>query len=388
VSEEMIYLDHAATTPADPAVVNAMQPYFAEKFGNPSTIYKIGREVRGALDEARDKIADFIGADSSEIIFTSCGTESDNLALIGSAFANENKGNHIIASSVEHHAVIEPMKFLARRGFEVTYLPVDEFGQVDPAEVEKAITDKTILISVMHANNEIGTIQPVAEIGQIAKERGIIFHTDAVQTICSVPVNVDDIGANLLAISAHKFYGPKGVGALYVRKGTKMVAHIYGGAQERRKRAGTENVPGIIGMAKAIEIAAGRMENDAVRIAMLRDKLIDGLLSGVEESHLNGHPTKRLPNNVNIAFRYVEGESMLLNLDAHGIYASTGSACSSSTLEPSHVLLAIGLPHEVAHGSLRFTLGRSTTESQISAVIEKLPPIVERLRMMSPLYKK
>ena len=388
MSEEMIYLDHAATTPADPAVVNAMQPYFAEKFGNPSTIYKIGREVRGALDEARDKIADFIGADSSEIIFTSCGTESDNLALIGSAFANENKGNHIIASSVEHHAVIEPMKFLARRGFEVTYLPVDEFGQVDPAEVEKAITDKTILISVMHANNEIGTIQPVAEIGQIAKERGIIFHTDAVQTICSVPVNVDDIGANLLAISAHKFYGPKGVGALYVRKGTKMVAHIYGGAQERRKRAGTENVPGIIGMAKAIEIAAGRMENDAVRIAMLRDKLIDGLLSGVEESHLNGHPTKRLPNNVNIAFRYVEGESMLLNLDAHGIYASTGSACSSSTLEPSHVLLAIGLPHEVAHGSLRFTLGRSTTESQISAVIEKLPPIVERLRMMSPLYKK
>lgn len=386
--ENMIYLDHAATTPTDKEVAKVMQPYLSEKFGNPSTIYKIGREVRAAIDEARHTVASFIGADDSEIVFTSGGTESDNLALIGAAYANENKGNHIIASPIEHHAVIEPLKFLAKRGFDVTYLPVDKYGLVDPADVEKAITDKTILITVMHANNEIGTILSVEDIGAIAKEREIIFHTDAVQTVASIPVNVDDIGCNLLAISAHKFYGPKGIGALYIRKGTRMISHLHGGEQEHRRRAGTENVPGIIGMAKAIEVAAERMEKDAVQIAMLRDKLIEGLLGKIEESSLNGHPTKRLPNNVNIAFRYVEGESMLLNLDAQNIYASTGSACSSSTLEPSHVLLAIGLPHEVAHGSLRFTLGRSTTPSQIDSVIEKLPPIVERLRMMSPLYQK
>lgn len=386
--EDIIYLDHAATTPTDPKVARAMVPYLSEKFGNPSTLYRIGREVRGAIDEARHTVASFIGADDAEIVFTSGGTESDNLAIIGTAFANENKGNHIIASPIEHHAVTETLKFLAKRGFDITYLPVDKYGLIDPAEVEKAVTDKTILITVMHANNEIGTILPIEDIGRIAREKGIIFHTDAVQTVTSIPVNVDDIGCNLLAMSAHKFYGPKGIGALYIRKGTRMIAHLHGGDQEHRRRAGTENVAGIIGTAKAIEIAAERMENDAVQIAMNRDKLIEGLLGAIEESSLNGHPTKRLPNNVNIAFRYVEGESMILNLDAQNIYASTGSACSSSTLEPSHVLLAIGLSHEVAHGSLRFTLGRSTTPSQIETVIEKLPPIVERLRMMSPLYQK
>lgn len=385
---EAIYLDHAATTPADPEVVKAMQPFFTEKFGNPSTIYKIGREARSALDEARHAIASFIGADDSEIVFTSCGTESNNMALIGTAYANESKGNHIVASAIEHHAIIEPLKFLAKRGFEITYIPVDKYGLVDPGNIEKALTDKTILITVMHANNEIGTIQPIADIGTIAKAKGIFFHTDAVQTITSIPVNVDDLGVNLLSMSGHKFYGPKGIGALYIRKGTRMVPYIYGGQQERRRRAGTENVPGIIGLAKAIEIAAGNMDDSAVQIAFLRDKLIDGLLNTVDDSSLNGHPTKRLPNNVNIGFRYIEGESVLLNLDAAGIYASTGSACSSATLEPSHVLLELGLSHEQAHGSIRFTLGRSTTATQIETVIEKLPPIVERLRMMSPLYQK
>lgn len=388
MSNTGIYLDNAATTYADPEVVKAMQPYLNDKFGNPSTIYKIGREVRAAIDDARHTMASFIGADDAEIVFTSGGTESNNLALIGAAFANETKGNHIIALSIEHHAVVEPLNFLAKRGFDVTYVPVDKEGLVDPEEIKKAITDKTIIISVMHANNEIGTIEPVNEIGKIAKEKGIIFHTDAVQTIGAVPVNVDEIGCDLLSMSAHKFYGPKGVGALYIRKGTRLVSHLHGGDQERRRRAGTENVAGIIGMAKAIEIASKRIKEDSVRISGLRDKLIDGLLNSIEDSSLNGHPTKRLPNNVNIAFRFIEGESMLLSLDAQDIYASTGSACSSSTLEASHVLLAIGLPHEIAHGSLRFTLGRTTTAEQIEIVIEKLKPIIERLRMMSPLAQK
>ncbi|HDZ86333.1 MAG TPA: cysteine desulfurase NifS [Actinobacteria bacterium] len=385
---EEIYLDHAATTPTDPEVLKAMMPYFSEKFGNASTIYRLGREARSALDEARHQVASFIRADDSEIVFTSCGTESDNMALKGVAMAREKKGNHIISTTLEHHAVNETLKFLQRRGFEVTYIPVDKYGLVDPADIKKAITDKTILISVMMANNEVGTIEPIAEIGKIAKESGVVFHSDTVQAITAIPVDVNELGLDLLCMSAHKFCGPKGVGALYIRKGTPMSSLLHGGAQERRRRAGTENITGIVGMAKALELAELRMAGDAKQMTKLRNKLTNGLLGAVDDSFLNGHPTKRLPNNVNIGFRFIEGESILLNLDALGIYASTGSACSSATLEPSHVLLALGLAHEEAHGSIRFTLGRDTTEKQIDAVIEKFPPIVERLRMMSPIYQK
>ena len=385
---EEIYLDHAATTPTDPEVLKAMMPYFSEKFGNASTIYRLGREARSALDTARHQVATFIGADDSEIVFTSCGTESDNMALKGVAMAREKKGNHIISTTLEHHAVNETLKFLQRRGFEVTYIPVDKYGLVDPADIKKAITDKTILISVMMANNEVGTIEPIAEIGKIAKESGVVFHSDTVQAITAIPVDVNELGLDLLCMSAHKFCGPKGVGALYIRKGTPMSSLLHGGAQERRRRAGTENITGIVGMAKALELAELRMAGDAKQMTKLRNKLTNGLLGAVDDSFLNGHPTKRLPNNVNIGFRFIEGESILLNLDALGIYASTGSACSSATLEPSHVLLALGLAHEEAHGSIRFTLGRDTTEKQIDAVIEKFPPIVERLRMMSPIYQK
>ena len=385
---EEIYLDHAATTPTDPEVLKAMMPYFSEKFGNASTIYRLGREARSALDSARHQVATFIGADDSEIVFTSCGTESDNMALKGVAMAREKKGNHIISTTLEHHAVNETLKFLQRKGFEVSYVPVDKYGLVDPADIKKAITDKTILISVMMANNEVGTIEPIAEIGKIAKESGVVFHSDTVQAITAIPVDVNELGLDLLCMSAHKFCGPKGVGALYIRKGTPMSSLLHGGAQERRRRAGTENITGIVGMAKALELAELRMAGDAKQMTKLRNKLTNGLLGAVDDSFLNGHPTKRLPNNVNIGFRFIEGESILLNLDALGIYASTGSACSSATLEPSHVLLALGMAHEEAHGSIRFTLGRDTTEKQIDAVIEKFPPIVERLRMMSPIYQK
>ncbi len=385
---EEIYLDHAATTPTDPEVLKAMMPYFSEKFGNASTIYRLGREARSALDTARHQVATFIGADDSEIVFTSCGTESDNMALKGVAMAREKKGNHIISTTLEHHAVNETLKFLQRKDFEVSYVPVDKYGLVDPADIKKAITDKTILISVMMANNEVGTIEPIAEIGKIAKESGVVFHSDTVQAITAIPVDVNELGLDLLCMSAHKFCGPKGVGALYIRKGTPMSSLLHGGAQERRRRAGTENITGIVGMAKALELAEHRMTDDAKQMTKLRNKLTNGLLGAVDDSFLNGHPTKRLPNNVNIGFRFIEGESILLNLDALGIYASTGSACSSATLEPSHVLLALGLAHEEAHGSIRFTLGRDTTEKQIDAVIEKFPPIVERLRMMSPIYQK
>lgn len=382
-----IYLDHAATTPIDPRVIEAMEPFLRTHYGNPSTIYKLGQKTRNAIDEARDKVAHYLGAQSKEIVFTACGTESDNFALKGVAFANKDKGNHIITDSIEHHAVLEPCHFLEKQGFEVTYLPVDEYGLVNPEDVKKAIRPETILISVMHANNEIGTIEPISEIGAIAKEHDIYMHTDAVQTIGAVPVNVDDLNVDLLSISAHKFYGPKGVGAQYIRRGTKMVSLIHGGEQERRRRAGTENVAGIVGLAKALELAVEEMCESSKRIKGLRDMLINGLLE-VDYTKLNGHPEKRLPNNANIGFEFIEGESILLNLDALNIYASTGSACSSSTLEPSHVLLAIGLPHEIAHGSLRMTLGKHSTEEDIKTVIKELPPIVERLRVMSPLYEK
>jgi len=382
-----IYLDHAATTPTRPEVVKAMLPFFTDAFGNPSSIYSYGQEARGAVEEARTKVAELIGARSEEIIFTSGGTEADNYALEGVAYANERKGNHVITTSIEHHAVMEVCKFLERRGFRITYLPVDKYGLVDPDDVRKAITDKTILISVIHANNEVGTIEPVEEIGKIAREAGVCFHTDAVQTVGHIPVNVDKLRVDLLAISAHKLYGPKGVGALYVRKGTRLVSLMHGGEQEKRRRAGTENVPAIVGLGKAVELAGQEMGKEAERLAYLRDKLIKGLLEKIDHIRLNGHPTRRLPNNVNVSVDFVEGESMLLNLDLEGICASTGSACSSASLEPSHVLLALGLSPEQAHGSLRFTLGRENTEADVERVLEVLPGIVARLRAMSPLLK-
>jgi len=382
-----IYLDYAATTPTHPEVVKVMLPHFADTFGNPSSIYSYGQEAKGAIEEARTKVAELIGARDEEIIFTSGGTEADNFALKGVAFANESRGNHIVTSSIEHHAVIETCKFLERRGFSVTCVPVDEYGLVDPDDVRRAITDRTVLISVMHANNEVGTIEPIDEIGKIAKETGIYFHTDAVQTAGHIPVDANAIEVDLLSISAHKLYGPKGVGALYIRKGTKLLPFMHGGEQERRRRASTENVPGIVGFGKAAEIAQREMSGEAERLTCLRDRLTNGLLERIDHSRLNGHPVTRLPNNVNISVEFVEGESMLLNLDLEGICASTGSACSSSSLEPSHVLLAIGLPHELAHGSLRFSLGKWTTEEEIERVLDVLPRIVTKLRAMSPLLK-
>jgi cysteine desulfurase len=382
-----IYLDHAATTPTRPEVVKAMLPFFTDAFGNPSSIHSQGQEAKGAVEEARIKVAELIGARSEEIVFTGGGTEADNFALKGIAYTNEHKGNHIITTSIEHHAVLEVCKFLGRRGFRITYLPVDKYGLINPDDVRKAITAKTILISVMHANNEVGTIEPVEEIGKIAKEAGIYFHSDAVQTVGHIPVNVDKLKVDLLSISAHKLYGPKGAGALYVRKGIKLVSLMHGGEQEKRRRAGTENVPAIVGLGKAVELAGQEMGKEAERLVYLRDKLIKGLGKKIDHIHLNGHPTRRLPNNVNVSVDFVEGESMLLSLDFEGICASTGSACSSASLEPSHVLLALGLPPEQAHGSLRFTLGRENTEADIERVLEVLPGIVARLRAMSPLSK-
>jgi cysteine desulfurase len=383
-----IYLDYAATTPTDPEVIQAMLPYFHDNFGNPSAIYSYGEDARNALEEARAKVARLIGAKDEEIIFTSGGTESDNFALKGTAYTLQKKGNHIITSAVEHHAVFESLKFLGKNGFKITSLPVDTFGLVDPDDVKKAITDKTILISIMHANNEIGTIQPIAEIGKIAKEAGVYFHTDAVQTAGHIPVNVNEMGVDMLSLSGHKLYGPKGVGVLYVRKGTKLIPFMHGGGQEKGRRSGTENVPGIVGLGKAAELASIGLVEEATRITVLRDKLIAGITSKVEHVLLNGHPVKRLPNNVNISVNFVEGESMCLNLDMVGIYASTGSACSSSSLEASHVLLAIGLDHVQAHGTLRFSLGKWTTATEIDRVLEVLPPIISKFRAMSPLTKK
>jgi len=382
-----IYLDYAATTPTHPEVVKTMLPCFTEAFGNPSSIYSYGQEAKGAIEEARVKVANLINARAEEIAFTSGGTEADNFALKGVAFANENRGNHIITSSIEHHAVIESCKSLEKRGFRVTYLPVDEYGLVTPDDIRRAITNKTTLISVMQANNEMGTIEPITEIGKIAKEAGVYFHTDAVQAVGHIPVDVNELGVDLLSMSAHKLYGPKGVGALYIRKGTKLVAFMHGGEQERRRRASTENVPGIVGFGKAVELAQQEMSEEAERLTYLRDQLIKGLLERIDHIRLNGHPLKRLPNNINVSVDYVEGESMLLNLDLEGICASTGSACSSSSLESSHVLLALGLSPEQAHGSLRFTLGKWTNEEEIGRVLEVLPPIVAKLRAMSPLLK-
>lgn len=384
---EKIYLDYAATTPVHPEVLKAMLPYFTEKFGNPSTLYDYGQEAKGAVEEARASVAVLIGGKPEEIVFTSGGTEADNYALEGAIYANEKKGNHIITSAIEHHAVLETCKFLEKRGFKVTYLPVDGNGLIDPDAVKKALTPQTVIVSVMHANNEVGTIEPLAEIGKITREAGVLFHTDAVQTAGHIPIDVNALGVDFLSMSAHKLYGPKGVGALYVRKGKGLVPFMHGGEQEKRRRAGTENVSGIVGFGKAAELARQEMPEEAARLTVLRDKLISGLLERIDHTRLNGHPVKRLPNNVNITIDFVEGESMCLHLDMEGICASTGSACSSGSLEASHVLLAMGLHHEQAHGSLRFTLGKWTTEDEIEKVISTLISVVARLRAMSPLLK-
>ncbi|HOI14663.1 MAG TPA: cysteine desulfurase NifS [Methanoculleus sp.] len=380
-----VYMDHAATTPVRPEVARAMLPYFSERFGNPSSLYALAREAKEAVEEARRRVAAAIGAKPEEIYFTSGGTEADNWAIKGMAAANRKKGDHIVTSSIEHHAVLHTCQALEKQGYRVTYLPVDELGRVEPGKVEEAITDATILISVMAANNEIGTIQPVRAIAEIAHDHKVPFHTDAVQAIGALPVDVNAMGADLLAISAHKFGGPKGTGALYIRRGTRIGTFIDGGAQEQGRRAGTENVPGIVGLGRAIELAVAGMPRNAPRLAAMRDRLIRGILDTIPNSRLNGHPTERLANNVNVAFRYIEGESILLMLDAFGIAASTGSACTSASLEPSHVLTACGLPPEHAHGSLRLTLGYANTDDDVDYVLSVLPGIIERLRSMSPL---
>jgi cysteine desulfurase len=382
-----IYFDHSATTPVDHDVASLMMEYMTEKFGNPSSIHSFGREVRKAVDEAREKLAALIGANDNEIFFTSGGTEADNLALKGVAFANRKKGNHIITTSIEHHAILHTCDYLEKQGFTVTYLPVDENAMVRLEDVEQAITDKTVLISVMFANNEVGTIQPIKEIGRLARERGIYFHTDAVQAAGNYPIDVKEYNIDLLTLSGHKFHGPKGSWALFVRRGVKIDAVQHGGGQERSLRAGTENVPGIVGLGKAAEIAARDMKTKVAHVTALRDKLIAGIMDKIPDVKLNGHPVQRMPGNVNVSFMYVEGESLLLNLDLKGIAASSGSACTSGSLDPSHVLLAMGLTHEVAHGSLRISLGRGNTEQEIDYCLECLPDIVGRLRSMSPLYE-
>ena len=382
---DRIYMDNAATTAVSPEVLQAMLPYFTDIYGNPSSIHSTGRDARRAVDAARKQVAAAIGAQPTEIYFTAGGSESDNWAIKGTAFAKRAKGNHIITSQIEHHAVLHTCAWLEKQGFEVTYLPVDEFGRVRVEDVEKAITDKTILISIMAANNEIGTLQPITEIGKLTKSRGILFHTDAVQAMGAIPIDVNAMNIDMLSMSGHKFHGPKGIGVLYVRKGVHPDIFMHGGAQERGQRAGTENLAGIVGIGKAIELATQNLEANAARMSRLRDKLIDGILAEIPEVRLNGHRTERLPNNVNVSIRYIEGEAMLLRLDLAGIAGSSGSACTSGSLDPSHVLLAIGLPHEIAHGSLRLSLGTDTTEEQVDEVLRVLPGIVKDLRAMSVL---
>jgi len=383
-----IYLDYAATTPVHPEVVKAMSPYYSDLFGNPSAIHHLGQESRIALEQARSSVARLINARDDEIIFTGSGTEADNFAIKGLAIANREKGNHIITSTIEHHAVLETCGFLEKQGYSVSYLQVDKHGLVDPDDIKKAITNKTIIISIMQANNEVGTIEPISEIGKIAREAGVYFHTDAVQTAGHIPIDVNRMNVDMLSLSAHKLYGPKGVGVLFLRKGTKVTPFIHGGRQEMGKRASTENVPGIVGLGKAAEIALNEMDGEASRITALRQRLIEGIQGNIEDTLLNGHPTTRLPNNLNIIVDFVDGEAMLLLLDQKGICVSTGSACSSADLGASHVLLALGLSAYQAHGSLRFSLGKWTTEEDIDYVLEVFPQIVAHLRAMSPLAKK
>jgi cysteine desulfurase len=384
-----VYMDHTAGMPVDPRVLKAMMPYFSQQYGNPSSLHSWGNEARKAMEDARAKIVGLVGAKrSEEIFFTSGGTESNNLAIKGLAYRNKDKGNHIVASTIEHMSVMNSCKSLMKDGFNVTYVPVDKHGVLDVQSLESAVTDKTILVSIMYANGEIGTIQPIKEIGEIVHRKGALLHVDAVAAAGQVPINVENENVDLMSISSNDMYGPKGVGALYVKTGTRIQPIIHGGGQERGLRSGTENIPAIVGIGKAAEIAKVEMKIEGERLSKLRDKLIKGLLENIPSSFLNGHPTQRLPNNANVRFSYIEGESLILSLDMLGVACSSGSACTSKTLEPSHVLLAIGLKHEEAHGSLLFTLGKQNTEEDVDYVVNALPDIVKRLRSISPLTPK
>ena len=390
-TQRMIYMDHAATTPVDRRVLEAMLPYWTEQYGNPSGVYRLAREAAKAVQEARETVAGILNCKPREIIFTGCGSESDNLALRGVALAQRarGKGNHIITTPIEHHAVLHTAEELRDRfGFELTLVPVDRYGVVDPDDVARAIRDDTVLVSVMYANNEVGTIEPIAEIGKIAREKGIPFHTDAVQAGGALPLNVDELNVDLLSLSAHKFYGPKGIGVLYVRKGTPLLPMQTGGGHEYNRRAGTENTAYIVGLATALRLAYEELESRNAHMQRLRDRLIEEITAEIPDVQLTGHPTNRLPNNASFVIKYIEGESMLLKLDLEGICASSGSACTSASLEPSHVLTAMGIPHEIAHGSLRLTLGRDNTDEDIDYVMSVLPGIVQKLRAMSPLMPR
>ena len=391
--QRLVYLDHAATTAVRPKVLEAMLPYFSERFGNPSSMYRLAQEARKAVDEARLTVANILGCRANEVIFTSGGSESDNTAIKGIALASSHWGNHITASAIEHHAVLHSCQFLENFGFEVTYLPVDSEGLVDPKSLEEAITERTVLVSIMYANNEIGTIEPIAEIADMLKVKGkrmgrnLVFHTDAVQGAGALDLNADHLGVDSLSLSSHKFYGPKGAGVLYVRRGTPFMPQQQGGSQERYRRAGTENTPGIVGTAAALRLAVAEQEDVRLRLTGLRDRIIQEVPKRIERTRLNGHPTQRLPNNVNFSFESVEGEPVLLGLDFAGICASSGSACTSASLEPSHVLTALGLPADIAHASLRLTLGRENTSEDVDYLLETLPDIVTRLRDLSPLAR-
>lgn len=380
-----VYMDNAATTKLSPDVLNAMMPYLTDIYGNASSVHAFGREAREGVEHARNQVAAAINASPDEIFFTAGGTESDNMAIKGVAHKYAKKGKHIITTAIEHHAVLHTCEALEKEGYEVTYLPVDEDGLISVEQVRAAMRDDTLLVTVMFANNEVGTIEPIAEIGALCRERNVLFHTDAVQAVCHIPIDVRAMNIDLMSISAHKFHGPKGIGALYCRKGIVLEPVIVGGAQERKRRAGTENVAGIVGLGAAIERAHKNMSADMARVSALRDKLISGILKNIPHVKLNGHPTQRLPQNVNFSIRYIEGESILLMLDINGIAASSGSACTSGSLDPSHVLLAMGIPHEIAHGSLRLTLSDMTTDEEIDYVLETLTKTVKRLRDMSPL---
>ena len=387
LSERFIYLDHAATTAVSPVVLEKMIPYFSQQYGNPSSVYSIARAAKQAIDDARAIVAEAFGATPDEIYFTGSGTEADNWAIKGAVAANAGKKRHIVTSSIEHHAVLDTCKYLEKQGYSVTFLPVDEYGVVTPAVLKAAMREDTRIVSIMAANNEIGTIQPIKELAAIAKAGGALFHTDAVQAAGAIPLDVAKLGVDMLSISAHKFYGPKGIGVLYIKSGTKIERFMHGGAQERARRAGTENVAEIVGLAEALRIAVADMDKNNAKLCALRDRTIREVMGGIPYTLLNGHPTQRLPNSVNFAFRFIEGESLLLLLDMQGIGASSGSACTSGSLDPSHVLLAIGLPHETAHGSLRLTFGLDNSDADVDYLLETLPPIVKRLRDMSPLYE-
>ena len=388
MTDHIIYMDNAATTATRPEVLEAMLPYFTEHYGNPSSIHSVGRDARRAVEKARAQVAAALGAQPREIYFTAGGSESDNWAIRCASRALAAKGKHIITSQIEHHAVLHTCQYMEKQGYEVTYLPVDENGLVSVEDVKNAIRPDTVLISIMAANNEIGTIEPIREIGKVAHEAGVLFHTDAVQAVGAVPIDVNDWNVDMLSLSGHKFHAPKGIGALYIRKGVKISNLIFGGAQERGLRAGTENLPGIVGLGAAIELAVAELPEYTRRLTALRDRLIDGILQNIPEVRLNGHRTQRLPGNVNVSVRYVEGEALLLLLDARGICASSGSACSSASLDPSHVLLAIGLPHAIAHGSLRLTLGAENTEEDVAYLLQEVPRVVQYLREMSPVWDK